>query len=78
MESHVIEYKFGKIRQGKYCSFWLAVCASKVLGTGTSLVVQWLRPCASTAEDMGLIPGQRTKILHVMWHSHKKSVGTNS
>ena len=31
---------------------------------GTSLVVQWLRPCASTAGGTGLIPGQGTKIPH--------------
>ena len=27
---------------------------------GTSLVVQWLRPCAFTAGNMGSIPGQGT------------------
>ena len=31
---------------------------------GTSLVVQWLKLHASTAEGMGSIPGQGTKILH--------------
>ena len=30
----------------------------------TCLVVQWLRVCASTAEDTGLIPGQGIKILY--------------
>ena len=30
---------------------------------GISLVVQWVRLCVSTAEDMGSIPGQGTKIL---------------
>ena len=30
---------------------------------GTSLVVQWLKPYASTTEGMGSIPGQGTKIL---------------
>ena len=29
---------------------------------GDSLVVQWLRPTTFTAEGMGLIPGQGTKI----------------
>ena len=29
---------------------------------GTSLAVQWLRLCTSTAGDAGLIPGQGTKI----------------
>ena len=27
---------------------------------------QWLRLCASIAEDMGLIPGRETEILHSM------------
>ena len=31
---------------------------------GISLVVQWLRLCASTAGGAGSIPGLRTKILH--------------
>ena len=31
---------------------------------GTSLVVQWLGLCASTAGGTGLIPGQETQILH--------------
>ena len=38
------------------------------LTTWTSLVVQWLRLCSSTAGVMGLIPGRGTKILHVKWH----------
>ena len=29
----------------------------KTLGGGASLAVQWLRLCASTAEDVDLIPG---------------------
>ena len=33
---------------------------------------QWLRLCASTAGDAGLIPGQGTKILHALWHGQKK------
>ena len=36
---------------------------TKRLTIGTSLMVQWLRHCASTAEGMGLIPGQVTKTL---------------
>ena len=34
---------------------------------GTSLVDEWLRLCASTAEGLGLIPSQGTKISHAMW-----------
>ena len=37
----------------------------------TSLVVQWLRICASTAGDVGLIPGWGTKIPHAIGHSQK-------
>ena len=36
---------------------------------GTSLVVQWLRLSAYTAEAMSLIPGQGTNIPHAMWCS---------
>ena len=39
---------------------------------GTSLAVQWLRLHASTAEGMGSIPGQGTKIPHATWCRHKK------
>ena len=35
-------------------------------------MVQWLGLQASTARDMGLIPGQGTKILHAVWYSKKK------
>ena len=40
--------------------------ASKGNAVGTSLMVQWLRLYTSPAGVMGLIPGQRTKILHAM------------
>ena len=36
----------------------------KEVSGGTSLVVQQLRLCTSTAEGVGLIPGQGTKILN--------------
>ena len=42
---------------------------------GTSLVVQWLRLCASSAGSMGSIPGQGTKIPHAMWRGKKKEKG---
>ena len=38
----------------------------------TSLAVQWLRLCASTAGGAGSIPGQGSKILHASWCSQKK------
>ena len=41
-------------------------------GTGTSLVIQWLRLHASTAGDTGSIPGWETKILNVMLPHQKK------
>ena len=37
----------------------------------TSLVVQWLRLCASTAGNVGVIPGWETKIPHAKGHSQK-------
>ena len=36
---------------------------------GTSLVVQWLRLCASNVGDTGSIPGQGTKISSAMQYS---------
>ena len=44
----------------------------KNMKQGTSLVVQWLRLCISTAEGAGSIPGRGTKIPHAAWHSKKK------
>ena len=38
-----------------------------------SLLVQWLRTGAFTAEDVGLIPGQGTKILQAVRYSHKQT-----
>ena len=38
----------------------------------TSLAVQWLRLCASSAGDMGLIPGQGTKTCGVAKRKKKK------
>ena len=36
------------------------------------LVVQWLGLCAFTAEGMGSIPGQGTKILQAVWCDQKE------
>ena len=36
---------------------------------GTSLAVQWLKVCTSTAGDRGSIPDQGTKIPHAVWHA---------
>ena len=46
------------------------------LAVGTSLAVQWLRLCTSTAGDTGSISGQGTKIPHatVVWPKIKKEV----
>ena len=38
----------------------------------TSLVVQWLRFCTSTARGRASNPGGGTKILHAMWLEQKK------
>ena len=37
-----------------------------------SLVVQWLELCALTAEGLGWIPGQGTKLPQAMQHGIKK------
>ena len=48
-------------------------------GTGTPLVVQWLRLHTSNAEDAGSIPGQGTKIPHAtQWGQKKKPKETIS
>ena len=50
---------------------FLAQFLQKNGGKGTSLVVQLLRLHASTAGDVGSIPGQGTKIPHAMEHGQK-------
>ena len=40
---------------------------------GTSLAVQWLKLCISTAGGTGSIPGQGTKIPHAMQRGQKKN-----
>ena len=44
----------------------------KVKDRGTSLAIQWLRPCASTAGGMGSIADQGTKIPHASGHAQNK------
>ena len=44
----------------------------KILKTGTSLQVQWLKLCASNAGDLCLISGSGTKIPHAWWLSQGK------
>ena len=41
------------------------------MSIGTTLVVQWLRLCTSTAWGVGWIPGWGTKILDAALHSQK-------
>ena len=43
----------------------------------TSLAVQWLGLCPSTAETPGLIPGQGTKIPQATWWCGPKTNKTN-
>ena len=40
--------------------------------SGTSLAVQWLRLCTSSAGGAGSIPGQGTRILHAAWYGQKR------
>ena len=35
------------------------------------LLAQWLKRCASNVGGTGLIPGQGTKILHILWQKVK-------
>ena len=47
--------------------------AIKCAHAGTSLVVQWLRPHSSSAEDVGSIPGPGTKIPHAAQYGQKQT-----
>ena len=44
---------------------------------GNSLVVRWVGRCAFTAEGMGSIPGQGTKIPQAVQRSKKKKGSVN-
>ena len=46
---------------------------SKLNKIATSLAVQWLGPCAFTAEGLGSIPGLGTNIPQAAQHSQKKN-----
>ena len=50
----------------------IVIVALSLNGLGTSLVVQWLGLCASTAGGEGSILGQGTKIPHAMCCGQKK------
>ena len=54
------------------CWWWKDPVLFKMGPGQTSLVVQWLRLCASTAGGVGLIPGRGTKIRHAVLHSQKQ------
>ena len=51
---------------------WLCLCNQKMVIAGTSLVIQWLRLCASNAGNTGLPFGQGAKILCAVKHDRKK------
>ena len=57
---------FSTFRLINFCSPFSANLYINNRALGTSLVVQWLRCCASNAGGMGLIPGQETKIPYAM------------
>ena len=44
------------------------------LSSGTSLEVQWWRLHESSAEGIGLIPGQGTKIPHAVWRGQNQKL----
>ena len=55
---------------------WLCLCNQKMVIAGTSLVIQWLRLCASSAGNTGLPSGQGAKILCAVKHDSKKKKKT--
>ena len=56
----------GSTRCQYFMHFILNRGGAKIPNRGTSLVIQWLRPCASSAGGMGSIPGRGTKIPHTV------------
>ena len=59
------------------CKKYQKLCGLKKYKFGTSLAVQWLRPCASTEGGTASTPGLGTKIPHAVWCGQKKEKGTN-
>ena len=75
------DQRMGVWRRGKSPIKVLFICLSstgrtwgclKRGGAGTSLAVQWLRICTSTAGSRGSIPGWGTRIPHAMCRGQKK------
>ena len=60
------------VQEGEFDSF--PRTAFLKLLEGTSLVVQWLRLCASAMMGTGSIPDWGTKIPHAARHNHKKNI----
>ena len=56
-----MNYYVVRLKLTQYCK---STILQKKIKTGTSVAVQWLRLCASTAGGMGSIPGRGTKIPH--------------
>ena len=61
---------------GTLCTIFTFFCKSKTV-LGNSLAVQWLGPCAFTAEGPGSIPGQGTKIMQASWRGQNKNKNKN-
>ena len=55
---NLVHWRRKSDRRAHECGGWQAI---KTRGWGTSLVVQWLRLHPPDAEDLGSIPGQRTR-----------------
>ena len=66
----VVECFHVRTRSNVYLCLWKI--NQKENGFGTSLAVQWLELCTSTAGGLGLISGQGTKILHATQCIRKK------
>ena len=75
LNNYVTDIQIGKLTLIYFCHLIhrshssFAICLNRVLYRkgGTSLAVQWLRLCTSTAGGLGSNPGQGTKILHATW-----------
>ena len=67
---------FGAFVSCKDADLWIhsegAELPLESVTVGNSLLVQWLALSALTAEGLGSIPGQGTRIPQATWHNQRK------
>ena len=73
MQNNLFCYIDRRGHQNAWCPFHAQESVKKQ-SSGSSLVVQWLRLCASSAGGVGSIPGQGAKIPHATGYGQKLKV----